>query len=594
MSQPGVTSFRAFVDGAFWDRSTWLRQRFGPNLVFGGVVLALLWLILIPLGQLILNSFRTGHPAVPSPLTLQNYLVGFTNPLTYQMIWNTLFFAGTGTVLTVSIAVLFAWLTERTDMPGRNLAWSLLLVPLAMPGFLFSIAWIFLLDSRVGLINIWLRALLSFFGMELETGPLNIYSMAGMIFLDGIRGVTTVFLLIVGAFRAMDPNLEEAARIAGAKAWTTFRRVTLPTLLPAILAAFLYSFISSMESFEAPLLVGLPAGIYVYSTMIYYSTRLMPSYGLAAAFAVSYCLIALALVAIYQRVTLSRADRFATITGKGYRPRVTRLGRLRWPAVGLFVGYFALSVVLPLFILLWAALSPSYNQPTWNNLGRLTLIHFKKIFAEPGIWEATWNTVVITLTTATVTVLLSFFVSWIVVRTRIRGRFMLDSLTFLAHAVPGIVVALAFIFVYLQPPFRSLQLYGTVWIISLALVTQYVAFATRTTNAAITQVHRELEEAARVSGVGRITTLLRVTLPLVAPAVAAAWIWVAAHAIRSFSVPVMLASDGNWTLSVILWRIWDEQNALTVAAALGVVFMVAITALTFLGRRFIVKAFSVE
>jgi iron(III) transport system permease protein len=170
----------------------------------------------------------------------------------------------------------------------------------------------------------------------------------------------------------------------------------------------------------------------------------------------------------------------------------------------------------------------------------------------------------------------------------------LDGLTFLAHAVPGIVIALAFIFVYLQPPFRSLHLYGTVWIITLALVTQYVAFTTRTTNAAIAQVHKELEEAARISGVGRITTLVRITLPLIFPAFAAAWIWVAAHAIRSFSVPVMLASEGNWTLSVILWRIWDEQNALTMAAALGVIFILSVAVLTFFGRRLIVKAFSMD
>jgi iron(III) transport system permease protein len=579
---------------AFSSSFSWARQRLGPNIFFGAVILVMLWLVLVPMGQLVLNSFRVGHPAVPSPFTLKNYTVGFANPLTYQMIWNTVFFAGAGTFITVFIAVLFAWLTERTNMPGRNLAWSLLLVPLAMPGFLFSMAWIFLLDSRVGVINMWLRALFSLFGWDFETGPINIYSMGGMIYLDGLRGVTTVFLLVVGAFRAMDPNLEEAARISGAKAWTTFRRVTLPTLLPAIFAAFLYSFISSMESFEAPLLVGLPAGIYVYSTMIYFSTRLMPSYGLAAAFAVSYCVIALFLVVIYQRVALRQVERFATITGKGYRPRVTRLGRLRWPALGLFIGYFFLAVVLPLFILIWAALSPTYNQPTWAGLSHLTLLHFRRLLDEPGVWQATWNTVVITFGTATLTVLLSFFVSWIVVRTKMRGRMFLDGLTFLAHAVPGIVIALAFIFVYLQPPFRSLHLYGTVWIITLALVTQYVAFTTRTTNAAIAQVHKELEEAARISGVGRITTLVRITLPLIFPAFAAAWIWVAAHAIRSFSVPVMLASEGNWTLSVILWRIWDEQNALTMAAALGVIFILSVAVLTFFGRRLIVKAFSMD
>lgn len=582
------------VPANFLHRFTWVRQRIGPNLFFGVIVLVMLWLVLIPLGQLVLNSFRIGHPAVPSPFTLQNYVVGFTSPLTYRMIWNTFFFAGAGTLLTVSIAVLFAWLTERTDMPGRNLAWSLLLIPLAMPGFLFSISWIFLLDPRIGLLNMWLRSLLSVMGIELQSGPLNVYSMTGMIYLDGLRGVTTVFLLIVGAFRAMDPNLEEAGRISGASAWTTFRRITLPTLLPALFAAFLYSFISSMESFEAPLLVGLPAGIYVYSTMIYFSTRLMPSYGLAGAFAVSYCLIALCFVVIYQKTALKQVERFATITGKGYRPRVMRLGRLRWPAFGLFAGYFMLAVLLPLFILLWASLSPSYSQPTWKGFSQLTLLHYRNLFSAPELWQATVNTVVVTVSTATVTVLLSFFVSWIVIRTHLRGRFLLDGLTFLAHGIPGIIVALAFIFVYLQPPFRSLGLYGTVWIISLALVTQYVAFTTRTTNAAIAQVHSELEEAARISGAGRITMLTRITLPLIAPAFAAAWIWVAAHAVRSFSIPVMLASEENWTLSVFLWRIWDEQNALTMSAALGVLFIVTMAVLTFAGRRYIVKAFSME
>ncbi len=573
---------------------TWFRHRIGPNLFFGAIVLVLLWLVLVPLGQLVLNSFRTGHPAVPTPFTVQNYIVGFANPLTYEMIWNTVYFATAGTLITVSISVLFAWLTERTDMPGRNLAWSLLLIPLAMPGFLFAMAWIFLLDSRIGIVNIWLRGLLAYFGWDLDIGPINIYSMGGMIYLDGLRGVTTVFLLIVGAFRAMDPNLEEAARISGAKAWTTFRRVTLPSLLPAILAAFLYSFISSMESFEAPLVVGLPGGIYVYSTMIYFSTRLMPSFGLAAAFAVSYCVIAIFLVVFYQRAALKQTERFATITGKGYRPRVTRLGRLRWWAFGLFVVYFFLAVVLPLFILIWAALSPSYSQPDWEGLSQLSLVHFQRLLEEPGILHATWNTIVITVTTATATVLLSFFVSWIVVRTQIRGRMVLDGITFIAHSIPGIVIALAFIFVYLQEPFRSLQLYGTVWIVCLALITQYVAFTTRTTNAAITQVHKELEEASRISGVGRITTLLRVTLPLILPAFAAAWIWVAAHAVRSFSVPLMLASEENWTLSVILWNIWEDDNALTLAAALGVVFILSMALLTFLGRRVIVKAFSTD
>lgn len=179
----------------------------GRNIFFIFVVLILLWLILFPIGQMILNSFRTGHPAVPGPFTLQNYIVGYTNPLTYQMILNTFIFAGTSTMISVSVAILFAWLTERTDMPFRNLAWSLLLVPLAMPGLLFSISWVLLLAPKIGLVNIGLKGLMAWSGFELQVDPINIYSMGGMIFLDGLRGITTVFLLVAGAFRMMDPAL---------------------------------------------------------------------------------------------------------------------------------------------------------------------------------------------------------------------------------------------------------------------------------------------------------------------------------------------------------------------------------------------------
>jgi len=281
------------------------------------VVGILLWLILIPLGQMVISSFRSGHPAAPGPLTFNNYLVAYTNPLTYRMIFNTLVFAGGGTAITVSIAVGFTWLLERTDMPLRNFCWTLLLIPLAMPGLLFSMSYVLLFMPKSGIINVFIRDLVGGFGVELSEGPINIYSLGGMIFLDGMRGVTTVFLLITGAFRMMDPGLEEASFAAGAKNWTTVRRVTLPVLRPALLAAVLYEFTSSMESFEAPLVVGLPGRVFVYSTMIYISTRdAIPNYGLGAAFAGSYFLLALVLVYFYQRATLRQAERFATVTGK--------------------------------------------------------------------------------------------------------------------------------------------------------------------------------------------------------------------------------------------------------------------------------------
>ena len=565
----------------------------GAWLFFFVVVLLLLWLILIPLGQMIVSSFRTGHPVAPGPFTIKNYVAAYLNPITYRMIFNTVLFAGAGTAITVSIAVLFAWLIERTDMPLRDLCWSLLLIPMAMPGLLFSIAYVFLLSPRSGIVNVFLRALFGEIGIEVSEGPINIYSLGGMIFLDGIRGVTTVFLLVVGAFRMMDPALEEASWAAGARNWTTLRRVTLPVLWPALLAAIIYEFSSSMESFEAPLVVGLPGGVYVYSTMIYISTREpLPNYGLGATFAVSYILMAVGFAYFYQRAILRQSERFTTVTGKGYRPRIMALGRWRYLALGLFFGYFFIAVALPLGVLIWTSLLPAYQPPSMEALAQVSWQNYRLVFNEPQVLRTAWNTVIITVVTATATVALAFSVSWLVVRTKVRGRFALDGLTFASHAIPGVVVALSFILLYLRPPFRYLGLYGTVWIISLALITQYVAFASRSTNAAITQIHRELEEAGEVSGAGRLRIIWQITYPLIRPAFIAAWIWVAAHAVRAFSIPLLLASRENRTLAVMLWHYWDEEANQPAAAALGVVLILFLTLFTFSGRVLISRGFS--
>ena len=565
----------------------------GAWLFFFVVVLLLLWLILIPLGQMIVSSFRTGHPVAPGPFTFKNYIAAYLNPITYRMIFNTVLFAGAGTAITVSIAVLFAWLIERTDMPLRDLCWSLLLIPMAMPGLLFSIAYVFLLSPRSGIVNVFLRALFGEIGIEVSEGPINIYSLGGMIFLDGIRGVTTVFLLVVGAFRMMDPALEEASWAAGARNWTTLRRVTLPVLWPALLAAIIYEFSSSMESFEAPLVVGLPGGVYVYSTMIYISTREpLPNYGLGATFAVSYILMAVGFAYFYQRAILRQSERFTTVTGKGYRPRIMALGRWRYLALGLFFGYFFIAVALPLGVLIWTSLLPAYQPPSMEALAQVSWQNYRLVFNEPQVLRTAWNTVIITVVTATATVALAFSVSWLVVRTKVRGRFALDGLTFASHAIPGVVVALSFILLYLRPPFRHLGLYGTVWIISLALITQYVAFASRSTNAAITQIHRELEEAGEVSGAGRLRIIWQITYPLIRPAFIAAWIWVAAHAVRAFSIPLLLASRENRTLAVMLWHYWDEEANQPAAAALGVVLILFLTLFTFSARLLISRGFS--
>jgi iron(III) transport system permease protein len=432
------------------------------------------------------------------------------------------------------------------------------------------------------------------FGIQFTEGPLNIYSIGGLIFLDGLRGVTTVFLMVVGAFRMMDPTMEEAARVAKANGRRAFFQVTLPALMPAILSAAVYSFISSMESFEGPLAIGLPAGIFVLSTLIYFTTRLQAplDYGLGAVFGVIYMVMMLVLLAGYRRI-VRHSERYSTITGKGFRPRVVSIGKWRYPALGMFVIYFLVTVGAPFLVLLWASFLPSYRVPSEEALSLVTLNNYAQILSMPRIGSIVWNTLLLMVLSATATMLLAFFVSWVIVRTELKGRGTLDAVTFFPHAVPGIVIALALMMAYLSPPLKYLSIYGTIWILAMGFIVSYIAFATRLMNSSIIQVHKELEQAAYVCGATPTRTLLAITLPLIFPAFAAGWIWVAVHVLRGFSIPLMLSSKNNQVFAVALWEFWD-RGMVSMASALGVMLIVVLIPLTLIMRRFIVSVSAQE
>jgi iron(III) transport system permease protein len=559
------------------------------NAVLIAATLFLLFLILVPVSRLIINSFQLGHPAMPQGWTLQNYVAAYSMPIFYQALGTTLWLAAVGTFITLVIAVLFAWLIERTDMPLRNLAWTLILIPMAIPGVLFALGWALLLAPRTGAMNVLLRGALETIGIQLTEGPFNIYSVWGLIFLDGLRGVTTVFLMVVGAFRMMDPSLEEAARTSKAGPAATFFQVTLPALSPAILAAGIYSFISSMESFEAPLAVGLRGGIFVLSTLIYFTTRLQApfEYGLGAVFGVSYMVLMIILLIGYRRI-VRHSERYSTITGKGFRPRVIPLGKWRHAALGMFVLYFLLAVVAPFAVLLWTSFLPSYRVPSSEALSFVTFRNYLEVFNTPRVFLVLWNTLVLMLIAATTTMLLAFIVSWIIVRSRVKGKGLLDSLVFIPHAIPGIVIALALMMAYLSPPLRYLGIYGSVWILAMGLIVSYISFGTRIMNSAIMQIHKELEQAAYVCGATSLRTLFAVTLPLLFPAFAAGWVWVAVHSLRSFSIPLMLASRKNEVFAVLLWEYWESGTA-PLASSLGVLLILTLIPLTLVMRRFIVR-----
>jgi iron(III) transport system permease protein len=349
-----------------------------------------------------------------------------------------------------------------------------------------------------------------------------------------------------------------------------------------------------MESFEGPLAIGLPGGIFVLSTLIYFTTRLQAplDYGLGAVFGVVYMVMMLVLLAGYRRI-VRYSERYSTITGKGFRPRVVAIGKWRYPALGMFVLYFLVTVGAPFLILLWASFLPSYRVPSEEALSLVSLKNYMEILSMPKIGAIVWNTLSLMVLSATATMLIAFFVSWVIVRTELSGRGALDAVTFFPHAVPGIVIALALMMAYLSPPLKYLSLYGTVWILAMGFIVSYIAFATRLMNSSIIQVQKELEQAAYVCGATPTRTLLSITLPLIFPAFAAGWIWVAVHVLRGFSIPLMLSSKNNQVFAVFLWEFWD-RGMVSMAAALGVMLIVVLIPLTLIMRRFIVSVSAQE
>lgn len=554
--------------------------------VFAAAIICVAWLILVPMVLLLLNSLRVGPPSfLGGEFTLKNYIAAFSHEHFFGALGNTVIFSAVASLASLVTAITFAWLVERTDMPFRNAAWVAMLLPLAMPGVIFALSWMLLLLPEIGLVNVVLRWFCGLFGLNIETGPLNIQSLGGMIFLGWLRGVSTIFLMLVGVFRMMDPRLEEAGRLAGASPRRVLWRVTLPLLGPAILAAGIYSFVNLLDSFEGPLVLGLAAGIFVLSTLIYFTARFHspPDYGLSAAYSVFF-MVVMAVLAIFYIRMIRRAERFAVVTGKGFRPTKYSLGKWRYPALGLFGIYFVFTILAPLLVLTWASLLPFYEIPSFEALQLISLDNYFEIIANPRFTHDLINTIMVALGAGTLTLLVAFMISWVAVRTKYRARFVLDGLTFVSYAIPGVVVALALVFVYLQPPFKYLGIYGTVWIIVAGLMTQYLAFATRTTNAGLLQIHKELEEAARVCGAGQWRTMWRITGRLLMGAFVAGWIWVVAHSLRSFAIPLVLAGQENEVLSVWLWIHWQD-GWVSQASALAVILIFLTAVIGLLARK---------
>jgi iron(III) transport system permease protein len=530
--------------------------------LFGAGILV--YLAVLPLLMLFMGSFQAEVAPREFVYTLKNYQAAYASEYTYSTFVNSLIFASGSSLLTFVLGTVLAWLTERTNVPLRGIFVPIAVVPLILPGVLESIAWIFLLSPKFGYLNVWLMNL---FG--LQSPPFNVFSLPGMIWVHSVGQVPLAFLLMVAAFKSMDPSLEESAMMSGANTWQTFKRVTLRLLMPTAGSVLLILFVRTLESFETPALIGIPARIYVYTSEIYLAfNEYPPDYGRGGALAIGLLLLSAVGVWLYTRAT-KEGKKFQTVTGKAFRPRQFDLGGWRWAGFAFLSLYFVFVVLLPFLVLFWASFLPFFATPSWDALSKLSLDNYRYLGGFRPFWDAMQNSIILATLTATVAMVLTSLVAWIVYKSRLPGSWVLDFLAFVPITIPGIVMGMSLILLYVAFP---IPIYGTIWVLLIAYVTRYIPYGMRSASGSILQIHSELEEAAAASGASWWETFKRVTLPLLRPGLVAGWIYICIVSFREFSTSVLLATGESRVLSILLFTMF-EQGQVTVVAAIGVLMI---------------------
>jgi iron(III) transport system permease protein len=529
---------------------------------------------LLPVIGLLLVVFWMGFwqsgPGEPVIYTLNHYRNILTDSFTYKTLLNTLGFASITVAVSLFFAIPVAWLVERTDLPGKEVIFTLMAIGTLVPTFFTAMGWVFLLHPRIGVVN---KFLVNTFGLA-ET-PFNIASIIGMGWVEGLGLSSLAFIMVVATYRTMDPALEEAARVHGLKTWRILRHITLPLTFPGILAAAIYIFTIGLSAFEVPAIIGMSNKIFTFSTFIFYKMQPLeelPNYGVAGA--VSSLLIALALLLSWWYFKVLRySSRYAVVTGRGYRPKLVELGprgrAFAWVFLG---GFFVVAKLLPFLLLTWAALLTYFQPPSWAALGQVSLRNF---YGLPWdlLFSGARNTLLLMVAVPTLTLILCTAISWVILRSELKWRVAFDALAFLPHAVPSIILAIAAVFAALFLLRDIIPLYGTLSILVLVYTVSRISFATRIINNSLAQIHPELEEAAFAGGLRVLQVMRKILIPLLKPALVYAWLWMALLCYRELTMAsVLVTNQNNVTLPMIVWGLW-LGGSLNQAAAANLVIL---------------------
>jgi iron(III) transport system permease protein len=558
------------------------RLKISGELIFGAVLLAIVgYFVVPPLFMLLYGSITDTPPEAAPHFTMATLAKAYGASTTYSSLANSLIYAIATSTVVIILGGFLAWAAERTDAMVRNVTDLFVLAPILMPSVMLVSGWIMLLGPGSGIINMALKEVLG-----TQKAPLDLFTMPGMVWVGILQELPLAFLWLWPAFRAMNPALEEAALMAGASNWYILRRITLPILLPTIFAAWLICFIFAMGALSVPLLLGLPSGIIFYSTEIYLVTTRFPSDLNAAS---AYCLLYLVMVIVgiylYRRA-IRDASRFVTVVGKGYTPRRIRLGVWRH-AINALVVLLLISVAgLPMLVLVWSSFMPFPQPPSIAALSNFTLSNFPAALDYGPAKRAVVNSLVLGLGAGLITTILGGAIAWFLLRTRHRRLgALIDQLSTAPIAMPGILVGVSLLWMYIVIP---LPIYGTAWILLIAYITLHIPYAVRICVSALSQIHRELEEAAFMAGAGKFTALRRVVFPLMASSLAVSVIYVMLRSFREYAASIFLTSVNTEVFPVVVLDMWSGGVSNVLAAYVTMVMGLLIFAAALLqwaGKR---------
>ena len=530
----------------------------------------------LPVLFLMVSSFNVAPPSSSAVYGLQNWTRAFSDTSTLNALWMSFVLSAVRLIPATILAVVVAWLIARTDIPGGGLIEFLCWFAYFVPDFPLTLAWILLLDPNFGFLNSLLRTL------HFSDGSIfNPYGFWGIVWVHlATDGIWFKVMLLTPIFRRLGASLEEASHIAGADMATTLRRITLPLLSPIILAIVTLSFIRGLESFNTELLLGIPAGIYVYATRIYdYTRQEPPAFGEATALGSVLLAVLAVLFFFYQRYLKGKS--FTVVGGQGYSTLPVKLGRWRYPALWGCLLYFSLTMGLPLAFLLIGSFMRRYGF--FHLKSPFTFGHWQSLFSDPIFFVSLKNSFVIATVTALAGILLYSSVGYLLVAKRFRAASLLDFLCWLPWVLPGILMSLGLLWLFLATPLRGF-LFGSVWGIALAMLIKDSPVSTQAFKAAFLQLSPEFEEAARVSGGSWPHIYRKILFPLVAPVAAAVGLLNFGSALTNISTPVLLYSAQSRPLSILLLE-YSVTGELERAAALGVLITAVISLMMLAGRK---------